>query len=108
MTEAGYRLSLDAEDDLGELYRRGYWQFGELQADKFYNKLHDTLELLAEFPYSGRDADFIFPGIRRIEFLPYVIFYAPRDYGAYIARIMHQSQVIRGQDLARAMESTIL
>jgi plasmid stabilization system protein ParE len=52
-----YRLSLDAEQDIGEMYRRGFWLFGEQQADKFYNQLFDSLELLAVLPViwpSGR------------------------------------------------------
>lgn len=51
-----YRLSDEAEHDLAEIYRRGFWKFGEYQADKFYNQLFDSLELLASFPESGRSA----------------------------------------------------
>jgi hypothetical protein len=30
-----YRLSDEAEHDLAEMYRRGFWKFREYQADKF-------------------------------------------------------------------------
>ena len=76
-----FRLSPDAEQDLSEMYRHGFWQFGERQADKFYDQLFDSLELLASFPQSGRSAEHIYPELRRIEHNPYVIFYLPRDYG---------------------------
>lgn len=56
-----YRLSMEAERDVDEMYRRGFWLFGELHADKFYNQLFDTLELLASFPLSGRTAEDIYP-----------------------------------------------
>lgn len=90
-----YRLSKEAERDVGEMYRRGYWLFGELQADKFYNQLFETLELLAAFPLSGPPAEDIFPELRRSEFNPYVIFYLPRDYGVYVLRLLKQSQVLK-------------
>lgn len=94
-----YRLSEDAEQDVAEMYRRGFWEFGELQADKFYSQLFDSLELLASFPQSGRAADDIYPALRRIEFNPYVIFYLPRDYGVYVLRLMKQSQVVKPEYL---------
>ena len=90
-----YRLSDEAEHDVAEMYRRGFWKFGEHQADKFYNQLFDSLELLASFPESGRSADDIYPALRRIEFNPYVIFYLPRDYGVYVLRLMRQSQIVK-------------
>ena len=90
-----YRLSDEAEHDVAEMYRRGFWKFGEHQADKFYNQLFDSLELLASFPETGRSADDIYPELRRIEFNPYVIFYVPRDYGVYVLRLMRQSQIVK-------------
>ena len=90
-----YRLSMEAERDVDEMYRRGFWLFGELQADKFYNQLFDTLELLACFPLSGRTAEDIYPELRRCEFNPYVIFYLPRHYGVYVLRLLKQSQVLK-------------
>ena len=90
-----YRLSDEAEHDVAEMYRRGFWQFGELQADKFFHQLFDSLELLASFPQSGRAADDIYPGLRRVEFNPYVIFYLPRAYGIYVLRLLKQSQIVK-------------
>ncbi len=90
-----YRLSDEAEKDLAEMYRRGFWLFGERQADYFYNQLSDGLELLADFPESGRLAEDIYPGLRRVGFNPYVIFYLPRDYGVYVLRLLKQSQIVK-------------
>jgi len=98
-----YRLSPDAEQDVGEMYRRGFWQFGERQADKFYNQLFDSLELLASFPKSGRSADDIYLDLRRVEFNPYVIFYLPRDYGVYVLRLLKQSQIVKPAYLDNAI-----
>jgi toxin ParE1/3/4 len=101
MTE--YRLSDEAEHDVAEMYRRGYWLFGEHQADKFYNQLFDSLELLASFPQSGRSANDIYPELRRTEFTPYVIFYLPKDYGVYVLRLLKQSQIVKPKQLDRAI-----
>lgn len=90
-----YRLSEEAEHDVAEMYRRGYWEFGEIQADKFYNQLFDSLELLASFPLSGREADGIYLNLRRIELNPYVVFYLPRDYGVYVLRLLKQAQIVK-------------
>lgn len=100
-----YRLSDEAEHDLAEIYRRGFWKFGEYQADKFYNQLFDSLELLASFPESGRSARDIYPELRRIEFNPYVIFYLPRDYGVYVLRLMRQSQIVKTEYMAYAIKT---
>ena len=100
-----YRLSDEAEHDVAEMYRRGFWQFGEHQADKFYNRLFDSLELLVTFPQSGRSAADIYPELRRIEITPYVIFYLPRDYGVYIVRLMKQNQIIKPDFLGGAINS---
>lgn len=100
-----YRLSDDAEHDLAELYRRGFWQFGERQADKYYRQLFDSLELLASYPQSGRSAEGIYPKLRRIEFNPYVIFYLPREYGVYVLRLLKQSQVMKADYLRHAIQT---
>ena len=69
--------------------------FYKYKADKFYNQLLDSLELLASFPQTGRTAYSIYPGLRRIEFNPCVLFFMPRDYGIYVIRLLKQSQIAR-------------
>ena len=98
-----YRLSVDAEQDVAEMYRRGFWAFGEHQADTFYHRLFDSLELLASFPQTGRQADHIYPKLRRIEINPYVIFYLPRPYGVYVLRLLKQSQIVKSDYLTRSI-----
>jgi len=102
---AEYRLSPDAEQDVAEMYRRGFWAFGEHQADKFYNQLFDSLELLASFPETGRMAEVIYPKLRRVELNPYVIFYLPRDYGVYVVRLLKQSQIVKSNYISQVVDS---
>lgn len=100
-----YRLSNDAGDDISEIYRRGYWTFGEHQADKFLNKLFDSLELLASFPLSGHIEHDIYPDMRRVEFNPYTVFYLPRTYGVYILRILRQERYVKKGFFDNAIEA---
>lgn len=100
-----YRFSEAAELDLREIYEFGYWEFGELQADKFYNKLFDRIELITNTPMLGKAADDIYPELRRFEFTPYVVFYQVREYGIYVLRLLRQSRIVKAEYLNVAMKA---
>ncbi|MBV1920201.1 MAG: type II toxin-antitoxin system RelE/ParE family toxin [Pseudomonadales bacterium] len=93
------------EQDLAEMYEYGFWEFGELQADKFYSKLFDRLELITNSPFLGKAADDIYPELRRFELTPYVVFYQVKDYGVYVLRFLKQSQIVKPEYLAAAVKS---
>ncbi len=60
-----YKLSEDAKADLRCIYRRGLREYGEAQADKYYNTLFDRFEQLAEQPLLYQAVDDIREGYRR-------------------------------------------
>ena len=60
-----YRLTQDAKADLIRIYQRGLREYGEAQADDYYNALFDRFELLAERPLSYPAVDAIRVGYRR-------------------------------------------
>jgi len=60
-----YRLTQDAKADLIRIYQRGLREYGEAQADDYYNALFDRFELLAERPLSYPAVDTIRVGYRR-------------------------------------------
>ena len=60
-----YRLSEDAKADLIRIYRRGVREYGEAQADKYYNDFFDRFEQLAEQPLLYPAVDDIRKGYRR-------------------------------------------
>jgi toxin ParE1/3/4 len=62
---AKYRLSHDAKDDLIRIHQYGVLQFGESQADKYFNTFFEYFELIARQPFSFEVVDFIKPGYRR-------------------------------------------
>ena len=60
-----YRLSEDAKDDLIRIYRRGVREFGEAQAQAYFNALFERFEMLAEQPLAYPAVDEIRVGHRR-------------------------------------------
>lgn len=99
-----YRTGKRADDDIDEIYSRGYWQFGEHQADKFLSKLLDTFESLVIFPELGAIESNFAKGLRRIEFHPYSIFYMRKPYGIYIARIVRQDRIVNHSYFSGALD----
>lgn len=62
---AHYRISEDAKADLKRIYRRGVREYGEAQADQYYNAFFDRFEQLAKQPYLYQAIDDIREGYRR-------------------------------------------
>jgi toxin ParE1/3/4 len=62
---ATYRLSEQAREDLRRIYRRGLREYGEAQADNYYNALFDRFEQIAEQPFLYPAVDDIREGYRR-------------------------------------------
>jgi toxin ParE1/3/4 len=59
-----YVLSQEAEDDLIRIYCFGYFKFGELQADMYYDSLFACFERIAKNPDQFPSADRIRLGYR--------------------------------------------
>ena len=62
---ATYRLSENAREDLRRIYRRGLREYGETQADEYYNALFDRFDQIAERPFLYPAVDDIREGYRR-------------------------------------------
>ena len=62
---ANYRISQDAKADLGRIYRRGVREYGEAQADQYYQAFFDRFEQLAEQPFLYQAVEDIREGYRR-------------------------------------------
>jgi len=60
-----YRLTENAKEDLRRIYRRGLREYGEAQADQYYNALFDRFEQIAEQPFLYPAVDDIREGYRR-------------------------------------------
>ena len=60
-----YKLTEDAKDDLLRLYRYGVKEFGETQADLYYDLLIRHFKQIADNPYLYQAVDHIRKGYRR-------------------------------------------
>lgn len=59
------RLSAEADRDLDQIYEYGFRQWGEVQADNYFDELGAHLNQLTENPYLYAAVDDIRPGYRR-------------------------------------------
>ena len=62
-----YRLTEDAKEDLIRIYQRGLREFGELQADAYFNAFFERFDLLADQPLAYPAVEEIRIGYRRSE-----------------------------------------
>lgn len=60
-----YKLSNDAKMDLARIYWRGVDEFGEQQAERYYDALIQRFGEIVEAPYKYQAVDHIREGYRR-------------------------------------------
>lgn len=90
-----YALTKRAEADLFHIFLFGYEQFGARQAETYATELEHTLQLLADNPRMGREAEAIAPSVRRHEHGSHVILYEISSDGVVILALVHASSVKR-------------
>ena len=62
---AKYKLSNEAKDDLIRIYHYGVENFGINQADKYFNALFKSFDIIAQRPFSYESINNIKAGYRR-------------------------------------------
>jgi toxin ParE1/3/4 len=62
---ASYRISEDAKTDLGRIYRHGVLEYGEAEADRYFDAFFKRFEQLAAQPFLYPAVDEIRLGYRR-------------------------------------------
>ena len=60
-----YRLTLQAKEDLRRIYEHGFREFGEAQADRYFEALINRFDNIAANPYSYVSVNHIRQGYRR-------------------------------------------
>ena len=70
-----YKLTQAADDDLTELYSFTYAEFGEHQADAYFESLENCLAHLAENPQLGLAVEFVRASYRRFVHKRHSIYY---------------------------------
>jgi toxin ParE1/3/4 len=86
-----YTLSGKADGDIENIAEASLQQWGLARAEQYILGLHETFQMLVEFPDLGRDASHIRPGYRKIETAGHSVFYRKTEDGILIVRVLHQS-----------------
>ena len=90
---AEYRLSSKAKDDLDDIWY--YISSGSIvNADRFLDRLYETMKLLAEMPMMGRTRKDLVPRLRSFIEGNYLIFYLPIETGIEVVRVVQGSRAI--------------
>ena len=84
-----YKLTLDADRDVAQIFLDGLELFGAAQAEKYALGMSGHFAFLAEKKKRGSDYDHVLPGLRRSEYVSHAIYYRHTDYGVLILRILH-------------------
>lgn len=90
---ANYRISKDAKDDLKRIYRHGLLEFGQAQAEQYFNAFFERFEELAKQPYLYQAVDDIRVGYRRSVCGVDSIYYRVNDDTVEIMSILAQQDV---------------
>ena len=83
-----YELSKAADKDLSSIYAYTYREFGEQQADAYFDSLEECLNELASNPEMGRDASFLRAGFRLFVHQRHSIYYKPLKSGVLVVRVL--------------------
>ena len=59
-----YKLTLEAENDLTDIYVHGFLNFGETQAEKYFAELEDCFAILGNAPLICRERTEFIPPVR--------------------------------------------
>ncbi|NDV14862.1 hypothetical protein GO009_02395 [Muricauda sp. TY007] len=85
-----YKLSNKAETDLAEMYEFGIYKFGLLQAQRYFNGMHEVFGVLAENIDLGCDASEFIGDLKRFSYKAHTIFYFQTTSGIFVLRVLSQ------------------
>ena len=83
-----YRLSKAADKDLSDIYRYTHREFGELQADAYFESLEASLSRLGENPRLGVDVSVLRAGYHRFIHEEHAIYYRILRSRILIVRVL--------------------
>ena len=81
-----YELTEAADADLSDIY--AYIEFGERQADAYFESLEDCFTRIADNPRLGRDIAFLRKGYRLFVHKRHSIYYKPVSSGILVVRVL--------------------
>ena len=88
-----YKLSIEAENDVIRIYEYGFYKFGLIQADKYFDSFFENFEIIAKNPFYFESVDCVKTGYRRCISGTDSIYYKVNN------NIVEIMAIIRRQDL---------
>jgi toxin ParE1/3/4 len=85
---ARYELSEAADADLTDIYAFTFTEFGERQADAYFESLEECLTRLAGSPDLGRKIGFLRRNYRLFVHQRHSIYYTPAKSGILVVRVL--------------------
>lgn len=80
-----------AEDDIKDIYLYSYQEFGEEQAEKYYDGLEERFQRILDQTAHSQDYSHIDSGLRRVNYERHAIYYELEAKGdVVIIRVLHQ------------------
>ncbi len=90
-----YKLTLEAKNDLTDIYVHGFLKFGEAQAEKYFAELEDCFAVLGNAPLIYRKRTEFTPPIRIHHRGRHLVIYMIQDDRILIIRIHHDSMDVK-------------
>lgn len=87
---AVYKLSIEAENDLENIYFTSVLMFGLRQADEYYDGLIERFQFIADAPLLYPDVSHIREGYRRSVYEAHSIYYRIESEHIFIVRIIQK------------------
>ena len=84
-----YRTTVEADQDIAEIYVLGADQFGVRQSERYIEDLFSTFELLARNPHMARERRELNPPMRLHPHHAHIIAYLIREEDILIVRVLH-------------------
>lgn len=87
-----YELSIEADQDISDIYDYTLLEFGDDQAIAYLADLEPILLKLVKFPELGRERTAIRAGLRSSAYQNHVIFYRILETHIRVVRVLHGSR----------------
>lgn len=84
------QLTVDAEQDIEDIYYYTITNFGEKQAEHYYSGLSDHFIYISNNLGTSRSFSFVKEKLLRSNFESHAIYYRQEDKGILILRVLHQ------------------
>lgn len=94
-----YKISNEAQNDLGNIWLYTFETYSKEQADRYYDLMLDEIEFIAENPNSGKDYSHVRKDYLRSKVKSHFIFYKinSKENSVEIIRILHQQMDIENR-----------